>query len=44
MFAFQPDVFQLSVEANATVTRSCSIEGQVFVLSSSQVIGGRSST
>jgi hypothetical protein len=30
MFALQPDVFQLSIEANATVTRSYAIEGQTF--------------
>jgi nitrilase len=39
MFAFQPDIFQLSVEASATVTRSYAIEGQTFVLCSTQVIG-----
>lgn len=39
MFAFQPDVFQLSIEANATVTRSYAIEGQVFVICSTQVVG-----
>jgi aliphatic nitrilase len=39
MFAFQPDIYQLSVEANATVTRSYALEGQVFVLCSTQVIG-----
>lgn len=39
MFAFQPDIFQLSVEASATVTRSYAIEGQTFVLGSTQVIG-----
>jgi hypothetical protein len=39
MFALQPDIFQLSVEANETVTRSYAIEGQAFVLCSTQVIG-----
>lgn len=39
MFAFQPDIFQLSIEASATVTRSYALEGQTFVLCSTQVIG-----
>nr|ABD98457.1 nitrilase [Acidovorax facilis] len=39
MSPLQPDVFQLSIEANATVTRSYAIEGQTFVLCSTQVIG-----
>jgi predicted amidohydrolase len=39
MFAFQPDIYQLSVEANATVTRSYALEGQSFVLCATQVIG-----
>lgn len=39
MFAFQPDIYQLSVEANDTVTRSYAIEGQTFVLCATQVIG-----
>lgn len=33
------DIFQVSIEANATVTRSYAIEGQTFVLCSTQVIG-----
>jgi aliphatic nitrilase len=39
MFAFQPDIYQLSIEANATVTRSYALEGQSYVLCSTQVIG-----
>ncbi|SCB50437.1 carbon-nitrogen hydrolase family protein [Rhizobium multihospitium] len=39
MSVFQPDIVQLSVEANATVTRSYAIEGQVFVVGATQVIG-----
>jgi aliphatic nitrilase len=39
MFAFQPDVYQLSIEANDTVTRSYAIEGQTFVLCATQVVG-----
>ncbi|WP_138846354.1 carbon-nitrogen hydrolase family protein [Rhodococcus pyridinivorans] len=39
MFALTPDVHQLSVEANDTVTRSYAIEGQTFVLAATHVIG-----
>jgi aliphatic nitrilase len=39
MSVFQPDVAQLSVGANATVTRSYALEGQVFVLGATSVIG-----
>jgi len=39
MSVFQPGIAQLSVDANATVTRSYALEGQVFVLGATSMIG-----
>jgi predicted amidohydrolase len=39
MFAFGQEIIQNSVEVNACVTRSYAIEGQCYVLCSTQVIG-----
>ncbi|WP_271528100.1 carbon-nitrogen hydrolase family protein [Bradyrhizobium sp. CCBAU 25338] len=39
LFAFRQHVFQFGLEANETVTRSYALEGQVFVIAASQLIG-----